>query len=100
MPPKKIIIKLAKIAMGATIRWKRSRRQEVRDNEQKQETEIEEGIKYCSRLLPCTRCHEPHETRWVQLRVNLDIVIFAWPAESMKDVRTTYDGANSYGINA
>ena len=70
MQPQSILIKLAEIALGATVRWRRSKRQEVRDAEDKQDTEMLENIKHRSKLLSRTRCHESQTTRWMQLRAS------------------------------
>ena len=64
----RIIIKLAKIVMGAVVRWKRSKKQEAREAKEEGDTGQEESIKYLSRLLHCTRCNEPQEAWWMRLR--------------------------------
>lgn len=64
----RISIKRAKISIGATVRWKRSRKQEVREATEEGDTGQEESIRYRSKFLSCTKCCEPQETRWMQLR--------------------------------
>ena len=67
--------KKARIANGATIRWKRSIAEHVDKEEAEQggqgegDDQQNSGPTYTSRLLSCIRCGHPQETSWMQLRV-------------------------------
>ena len=63
-----IKVKPANIAMGTISIWGRTRRQEVREPQSAGDENEDDSIKYRSRLIHCTRCNEPKETRWMQLR--------------------------------
>ena len=63
-----MLVKIAKIAQGATVRWKRKKKEAQAQIGSDNEKEREEQILYISRLLKCTRCGAPQETWWMQLR--------------------------------
>ena len=75
MQPKsqeEMLLKKARIAVGATIRWKRSFVEEA-DEAQKEGTEEDDArphqkATYASRMLACTNCGQRQETSWMQLR--------------------------------
>ena len=65
------LYKKARIACGATVRWKRIITEHVDTNEAHPDRESEDKAKgptYVSRLLNCIRCDHPNETSWMQLR--------------------------------
>ena len=66
----KILIKWARTAYGATVRWNRSCKEDVDHGEAgSQEPQPEDDrLGYTSRMLACTRCGAMQETSWMQLR--------------------------------
>ena len=63
-----MLVEIAKIVQGTTVRWKRKKNEAQAPIGSDTEKEQEEQILYSSRLLKCTRCGSPKETWWVQLR--------------------------------
>ena len=65
-----MLVRKARIAKGATVRWKRilseNKKQESIDEERHDQDE--ESQPYESRVLACTRCGRQQETAWMQLR--------------------------------
>ena len=65
-----MLVRSARIAKGATVRWKRvlkeSKKQESDDDDTHDPDE--ESQPYESRMLACTRCGHQQETAWMQLR--------------------------------
>ena len=69
----KILFRIARIAIGATVKWDRKVR-ELKDNEiqaGKENDGSRDKVKYVSRLLACTRCGSLQETRGKQLKVDV-----------------------------
>ena len=70
------IYRKARIACGATVRWKRSVSEGSdlvvttpgEPPQHEQDSPSQGGLKYASRLLSCIRCGQPNETSWMQLR--------------------------------
>ena len=62
----KVLVKLARVASGAVVRWHRA----IKDNNQQSERrpgpeeQREATPKYRSRMLACTRCNQQQETTW------------------------------------
>ena len=67
---KAMLIKLARIAVGATVKWNRIRKQiqERNKEEEDEEQDAIDEVQYTSRQLASTRCGAKQETRWMQLR--------------------------------
>jgi len=69
----KILLRIARIAIGATVKWDRKFR-EPEDGESqdgKEQDENHDKVKYPSRLLACTRCGSLQETKGKQLKVDV-----------------------------
>ena len=69
----KILLRIARIAIGATVKWDR-RFREIKDDESQAGQENNEGrskVLYMSRLLACTICGSLQETRGKQLKVEV-----------------------------
>ena len=71
--PDTMLIKLARVAQGAVVRWKRTataHRAAPTGNASGggNVPPTEEEIRYTSRKLACTRCGHQQETSWMQLR--------------------------------
>ena len=69
----KILLRIARIAIGATVKWDRKFR-EPEDGESqdgKEQDENHDKVKYSSRLLACTRCGSLQETKGKQLKVDV-----------------------------
>ena len=66
----KAIYRKARIACGATVRWKRSITEQTGSEVERQGDSQEQDHRptYLSRLLNCVRCGHPNETSWMQLR--------------------------------
>ena len=65
----KIRIRIAKLATRTIVKWKRHRKKEEEDAEEEEDREDSNQMPtYTSRILRCTRCEAPQETRWMQLR--------------------------------
>ena len=65
-----ILLRYARIAAGAAVRWKRNFKAatDVREQGPQPHHPHDEDPRYKSRLLACTRCGHPQETAWMQLR--------------------------------
>ena len=63
-----ILIKLNRIAGGATVKWKRTTNESSKIGEEEVRDIRQVASGYTSRLLRCTRCQAPQETKWMQLR--------------------------------
>ena len=67
----RILLRIARIATGTAVRWKRETK--ANDNSEMQTGEMEgdkgEKVKYLSRLLTCTRCGSEQETKEKQLKI-------------------------------
>ena len=69
-----ILLRLAKLAFGATIKWTRKMKQDVQRQEvlgAEASQVVDERRAYALRTLACTRCLDPQETRWMQLRTKI-----------------------------
>ena len=69
-----MLVKKARLAKGAVVRWTRSIAERKRHDEEEtgdEHQEEDESQKYVSRLLACTRCGQQQETIWMQLRTTL-----------------------------
>ena len=66
-----ILLRIARIAYGTAVRWKRETRIKESNEMHMGDTGngTEEKAQYCSRLLTCTRCGTEQETRGKQLKV-------------------------------
>ena len=66
----KILLKYARVAVGAAVKWKRvkSSKHEEDPEDQAQQDIEEQKPRYTSRKLRCTRCQATQETRRIQLR--------------------------------
>jgi len=67
-----ILLRIARVAAGAKVRWKRNFAKESRHEEDQKEENArnkDDEVKYESRLLACTRCGEEQETKDKQLKV-------------------------------
>ena len=69
-PQEKIRINIAKLSMGATIKWKRNNKQEEEEQrkDEEEQTGKREKKRYTSRMVRCTRCMTSQQTSWMQLR--------------------------------
>ena len=78
-PPLTILYKKARIAYGATVKWKRFFAQggpharseneaSLGDAQSENEASLGESPMYASRLINCMRCQAAQETKWMQLR--------------------------------
>ena len=67
-PSEKIRVRLARIAVGTTVRWKRARKEGAPEEEKGKEQRQDQRMNYTTRILTCTRCEAPQETKWMQLR--------------------------------
>jgi hypothetical protein len=65
-----MLIKLARIAVGATVKWNRIRKKNRGKDKEEEDEEHDaiDKVQYTSRKLACTRCGAKQETRWMQLR--------------------------------
>ena len=65
-----ILLRIARIALGTSVRWKREIKN--KDNHEMQtgsaSSDSNEKAQYCSRLLACTRCGTEQETKDKQMR--------------------------------
>ena len=69
----KILLRIARIAIRATVKWDRKYR-ELKDEEKQARIEIDESqssFRYASRFLACARCGSLQETRGKQLKVEV-----------------------------
>ena len=68
-----MLVRKARLAKGATVRWKRTyaEKKKQEGEESQGEDQEEEGQSYESRMLACTRCGQQQETIWMQLRTIL-----------------------------
>ena len=66
-----MLVKIARIAQGTFVRWKRKKKENQVQSESNEEKEQEQQILYSSRLLNCTRCGSSQETRRMQLRTKV-----------------------------
>jgi len=67
--PEPMLLKIGRIAQGATVKWKRNHKdhtQQGSDEDPNQSSE--DTVKYSTRMLACTRCGHAQETAWMQLR--------------------------------
>jgi len=67
----KILLKKARIAIGATVKWEREYRG-LKDEERQARTDRHKSpneVRYSSRMIACTRCGSQQETRSKQLKV-------------------------------
>ena len=62
-PPMKV--KIARLSTKSIVKWKRDRRD---DGEEPLIKKNDDKPTYASRLLTCSVCYQPQETRWMQLR--------------------------------
>lgn len=69
----KILLRIARVATGASVRWKGSlKANDPSEGETGAEgNKKEQGVKCASRLLACTRCRAEQETKEKQLKVNV-----------------------------
>ena len=65
-----MLTKIAKIAQGTCVRWKRKKKERKEQEDSKDNKEHGE-IQYSSRLLNCTRCGAAQETRQETRRMQL-----------------------------
>ena len=65
-----MLVKKARVAEGATVRWKRTfaARKKQEECESQRDDHEEDSQSYKSRMLACTRCGRQQETIWMQLR--------------------------------
>ena len=69
---KKILVKIARVANGAVVRWQRAINESSHRQQLSPETEQQAPVPlYQSRMIACTRCNQPQETCWMQLRTVL-----------------------------
>ena len=68
-----MLVNKARIAKGATVRWKRTfaEKKKQEGEESQGEDQEDECQSYESRMLACTRCGQQQETIWMQLRTIL-----------------------------
>ena len=67
----KIIIRIAKVAVGASVRWQRKHTQKGSNGTNIDESNrISEEAKYHTRMIACTRCGMEQETKGKQLKIN------------------------------
>ena len=68
-----ILLKIARVATGASVRWKRSVRMNTgrESGTGKDEERKEDEVKYQSRLFACASCGSKQETKEKQLKVNV-----------------------------
>ena len=66
-----LLIRIARVAYGSAVKWKREIKTEETNEIQTGSAETEEGekVRYCSRVLACTRCGTEQETKEKQLKV-------------------------------
>ena len=69
----KILLRIARVATGASVKWKRSVRTNVGSENETGNVEErkQDEVKYQNRLLACTRCGSKQETKEKQLKVNV-----------------------------
>ena len=74
----KLLIKYARVASGATVRWKRKVAENADSHVEEQTAEQKQDDQGCqrkkggyNRMLTCMRCNQPQETKWMQLRTPL-----------------------------
>ena len=67
------LLRMARIATGTSVRWKRSLKAKFESEEETgtEEKRKEEEATYESRLLACTRCGAKQETTEKQLKINI-----------------------------
>jgi len=64
----KIRIRIARIATRTIVKWGRRRRSQEEEEGQEEQSDQGQRPTYDSRILYCSRCGTPQETRWMQLR--------------------------------
>ena len=68
----KIIIHIARIAVGASVRWERKITNKDRNGiTAKESNRIDEKATYHTRMLACTKCGTRQETKGMQLKINI-----------------------------
>ena len=74
VPEAKVRVRIARIATRTTVKWGRQRRSQEEEVEQEDQSDMGrstlEAPMYDSRVLYCSRCGTPQETRWMQLRTD------------------------------
>ena len=66
----KIRVRIARIATRTIVRWGRPRRSQEEEEEQDHQGTLGRRPAYDSRVLQCSRCGTPQETKWMQLRMD------------------------------
>ena len=61
-------IRIARIASRTIVKWDRRRKTQEGEEEQVDQSLNEQRPTYDSRILSCSRCGAPQETRWMRLR--------------------------------
>ena len=66
-PKVKLRVRKAKLSMGTSVKWTRSKREGNDTREEEANEDRPKRIAYETRMLSCTRCGTAQETKWMQL---------------------------------